>query len=67
MICWYFRRLNTVEAATFGSDLICTSISKERAASLTYKLIMFVINTVGPSSFYVDKEYVVNSLTMADS
>ena len=28
---------------------------------------MFVINIVGPSYFYVDNEYVVNSLTMADS
>ena len=52
-IIWFSKRQNTVEAATFGSELNALRICKEMIVALRYKLRMFGVPVDGPANFSV--------------
>ena len=54
----FSKRQNTVEAATFGSEIIAARIAKEKIQSLTYKLQMMGIPIAGPACMFVDNNSV---------
>ena len=51
-IIWFSKIHNTVEAATFGSELVVISICKYLIVALRYKLWMFGIILEGPAHVF---------------
>ena len=63
----FSKRQNTVEAATFGSEIIAARLAKEKVQALRYKLRMMGINLDGPAIMCVDKGSVVSSISVPES
>ena len=63
----FSKRQNTVEAASFGSEIIAARIAKEKIQALTYKLRMLGIPIAGPACMYVDNDSVVKSVSTPES
>ena len=59
----FSKRQNTVEAATFGSEIIAARIAKEKIQSLR----MMGIRIAGPACMFVDNNSVVKSVTTPES
>jgi hypothetical protein len=53
LIIWYSKRQNTVEAATFGSEMVALRISKEFIVAMHYKLRMFGVPIEGPANVFL--------------
>lgn len=63
----FSKRQNTVEAATFGSEIIAARLAKEKIQALLYKLRMMGINVDGPAIMRVDNGSVVSSVSTPES
>lgn len=63
----FSKRQTTVEAATFGSELIASRIAKEKVQALLYKLRMMGVPVISPSIMVVDNESVVKSVSVPES
>ena len=66
-IIWFSKRQNTVESATFGSELVALRICKELIVALRYKLRMFGVNLQGPASVFCDNRGVVKNMSIPES
>ena len=66
-VVWYSKRQNTVESATFGSELIALKTPIDHIDELRYKLRMFGIPINGPTSVFCDNESVVINATHCES
>ena len=66
-IIWFSKRQNTVETATFGSELVALRICKELIVALRYKLRMFGIGIDGPTSVFCDNRGVVKNVSIPES
>ena len=67
LIRWYINHHNTIEASSFGYEIICGCIACEKAKALTYKVQMSSMRVEGPANMYVENESVVKSVTMPKS
>jgi hypothetical protein len=65
-IIWYSKRQNTVEAATFGSEIVALQICKEFIVAMRYKLRMFSIPIEGPANVFCDNHGVVKNMSMRE-
>ena len=63
----FSKRQNTVEAATFGSEIIAARLAKEKVQALRYKLRMMGINLDGPAIMRVNNGSVVSSVSVPES
>ena len=52
-IIWFSKKYNTVEAATFGSELVVLRICKDLIFALRYKLQRFGVILEGLAYVYV--------------
>jgi hypothetical protein len=66
-IIWFSKRQNTVEAATFGSELVALRICKELIVALRYKLRMFGVPIDGPANVFCDNRGVVKNASIPES
>jgi hypothetical protein len=66
-IIWFSKRQNTVEAATFGSEVVAQWICKELIVALRYKLRMFRILIDGPANVFCDNRGVVKNASIPES
>ena len=66
-IIWYSKRQNTVESSTFGSEFVSLRVASELIISLRYKLRMFGIPIIGPTTVFCDNEAVYKNTTFAES
>jgi hypothetical protein len=64
---WHSKRQNTVEASTFGSELIAMKNAIELVEALRYKLRMFGIPIEGPTNIYCDNEAVYKNCSRPES
>ena len=60
-ILWYSKRQNTVEASTYGSELLAMRISIEMIEGLRYKLRMMGIPLVEECAVFCDNSAVVTN------
>ncbi len=67
LITWFSKRQNTVESATFGSELVALRIAKEKIVELRYKLRMFGIPLDGPANVFCDNKGVVMNTSIPES
>jgi len=66
-IIWFSKRQNTVEASTYGSELLAMRIALELIEGLRYKLRMFGVPIDGPCNVFCDNNAVVLNTTVPDS
>ena len=66
-IYWYSNKQNTVEAFTYGAELVALHVAAELVVSLHYKLRMFSIPVDGPSNIFFENESVYRNIFFADS
>jgi hypothetical protein len=66
-ILWYSKRQNTVEAATFGSEMVALWICKELIVAIHYKLRMFGVEVDGPANVFCDNRGVVRNVSIGRS
>jgi hypothetical protein len=66
LILWYSKRLNTVEAATFGSEMVALWICKELIVVMLYKLRMFGVEIDGPTNIFCDNHGVVKNMSVLE-
>jgi hypothetical protein len=66
-IVWYSMRQNTVEAATFGSEMVALRICKEFIVAMPYKFRLFSIPIKGPVNVFCDNHGVVKNMSMPES
>ena len=62
-ILFYSKQQSTVEASTFGSELIAMRLAVEMIEGLRYKLRMLGVPIAGPTSVFCDNNSVVTSMT----
>ena len=60
-IMWVSKRQNTIEASTFGSEMVALRAMVELILGLRYKLRMFGIPIDGPCNVFCDNEAVTKS------
>jgi len=63
----YSKRLNTVEASTFGIEFVAMRFLVEILIGLRYKLRMFGVPLYGPCNVFCDNETVTKSTMRAES
>lgn len=56
LVFTFSKRQTTVEAATFGSELIASRIAKEKVQALLYKLQMMGVPVISPSIMVIEHE-----------
>ena len=66
-IIWYSKKQETVEASTFGSELVALRIACEINDGLRYKLRMMGIPLTGPTNGYCDNQSVVHNASKVES
>jgi hypothetical protein len=66
-ILWYSKRPNTVEAATFRSEMVALRICKELIVAIHYKLRMFGVEIVGPANVFCNNHGVVKNVSIPES
>jgi hypothetical protein len=64
LILWYSKRQNTVEAATFGSEMVALQICKELIVAMPYKLRMFGVEIDGPANVFCDNHGIVKNVSI---
>ena len=62
-----FKRQNTVESSTFGSEFIAMKIAVELIEGLRYKLRMMGVPVEDPCNVFCDNEAVVKNSTRPES
>jgi hypothetical protein len=67
LILWYSKRQNTVEAATYGSEMVALQICKELIVAICYKLRMFGVEVDGPANVFCDNRGVVKNVSIPES
>lgn len=65
-IIWFSKKQNTIEASTFGAELVALRICAESLIALRYKLRTFGIAIDGPTDLYCDNRSVVNSVSRVE-
>lgn len=66
-IIWHSKRQNTVEASTFGSEIVALKNAVELIEGLRYKLRMFGIPIDGPADVFCDNEAVTKNCSIPES
>ena len=66
-IMWHSKRQNTVEASTYGSEIVAMKNAIELIEGLRYKLRMFGIPIEGPADIYCDNEAVTKNCSIPES
>jgi hypothetical protein len=66
-ILWYSKRQNTVEAATFRSEMVALRICKELIVAISYKLRVFGVEIGGPANVFCDNRGVVKNVSIPES
>ena len=66
-IMTYSKKQNTVEAATFGSELVAMRIARDFIVALRIKLKMFGVPILGAANFYCDNAGVVKNTSIPES
>jgi hypothetical protein len=66
-IIWFSKRQNTVESATFGSELVALRVCKDLLVALRYKLRCFGVRVEGPSNVFCDNRGVVKNTSIPES
>ena len=61
-IIWHSKRKNTVEASTYGSDIVAMKNVLELIEALRYKLRMFIVPIDGPTNIFCDNEAVTKNI-----
>jgi hypothetical protein len=67
LILWYSKRQNTLEAATFRSEMVALRICKELIIAICYKLRMFGLEVDGPTNVFCDNCGVVKNVSILES
>jgi hypothetical protein len=67
LILWYSKRQNTVEAATFGCEMVAWRICKELIVAIRYKLRMFGVEIDGPANVFCDNRGIVKNVSIQES
>ena len=62
MVKTYSKRQNTVEAATYGSELVALRIAVEQILGMRYKLRMMGVLVTKPAAILCDNESVVKNM-----
>jgi hypothetical protein len=65
-ILWYSKRQNTMEVATFGSEMVALQICKELIVAIHYKLRMFGVEIDGPANVFCDNHGVVKNISIPE-
>ena len=60
-ILWFSKRQNTVEASTYGSELLAMRLSIEMIEGLRYKLRMMGVSLSGECAIFCDNSAVVTN------
>lgn len=66
-IIWHSKRQNTVEASTFGSEIVAMKNAIELIEALRYKLRMFGVPILGPADIFCDNEAVTKNCSIPES
>ena len=66
-ILWHSKRQSTVEASTYGSEIVAMKTAIELIESLRYKLRMFGVPIEGPTNVFCDNESVVKNCSTPES
>ena len=61
------KRQNTVEAASFSSEMVALRTGRDKNIALRIKLRMFGVPIDGPSNFFGDNEAVVKNTSLPES
>ena len=67
LISWFSKKQNTVESATFGSELVAMRIARDQIVALRIKLKMFGVPLKGPTNVYCDNRGVVLNTSVPTS
>ncbi len=67
LILWYSKWQNTVEAATFESEMVALRICKELIVVMRYKLRMFGVEIDGPANVFFDNCGLVKNVSVPES
>eukprot|EP00986_Skeletonema_menzelii_P018598 scaffold26663_cov139-Skeletonema_menzelii.AAC.1 len=67
VITTYSKKQNTVEAATFGSEMVAMRVARDLTVALRIKLKMFGVPIDGPADFYCDNNGVVKNTSLPQS
>jgi Reverse transcriptase (RNA-dependent DNA polymerase) len=62
-IIWFSKKQNSVQSATFGSEITALKIAVELIEALRYKLRMFGVRFTGPCDVFCDNQRVVHATT----
>ena len=60
-IIWHSKRQNTVEASTYGSEILAMKNAVELIEALRYKIRMFGVPIDGPTNIFCDNEAVTKN------
>ena len=66
-VVWYYKRQNTLELPSFGSEFLAFRIATDLVEYLRYKLLCFGVPLDGPSNIFCDKKSVVKNVSMITS
>jgi hypothetical protein len=66
-IIWFSKKQNTVESSSFGSEFVALRVARDMIVALRYKLRMFGIPIVGPTSVLCDNQGVVKNASLPES
>jgi hypothetical protein len=66
-IIWYSKKQNTVEASTFGAELVAMRIARDLIAALRIKLRTFGVPLAGPANLFCDNQGVVKNMSVPES
>ena len=67
LISWSFKKQNTVETSTFGSEIVALGNATELIISLRYKLRSFEVPIDGDANMFCDCDAVVKTTSSADT
>jgi hypothetical protein len=65
-IFWYSKRQNTVEVATFGSEMVALRICKELIVAIHYKSRMFGVEIGGPANVFCNNHGIVKNVSIPE-
>lgn len=65
-VIWFSKKQNTIEASTFGAELVALRLVAESLIALRHKLRSFGVRIDGPTDLYCDNRSVVDSVSRAE-
>jgi hypothetical protein len=66
-ILWHSKKQNTVEASTFGSELVAMRVARDLIVALRIKLRYFGVPLNGPANMLCDNQGVVKNTSIPES